>query len=107
MEKSSPTGLPESLKSEIESLSGMQQLDHVAVHYNSRKPAQLNAHAYAQGSQIHIAPGQESTLPHEAWHLVQQKQGRVSPTFQAPGDVGTDEEALDRSRVSKPLTNRR
>ena len=99
MENSSPTGLPESLKSEIESLSGMD-LDHVAVHYNSRKPAQLNAHAYAQGSQIHIAPGQESTLPHEAWHVVQQKQGRVSPTVRASIGVGTDEEALDRSRVS-------
>ena len=93
MEKSSPTDLPESLKSEIESLSGMQ-LDHVAVHYNSRKPAQLNAHAYAQGSQIHIAPGQESTLPHEPWHVVQHKQGRVSPTVLAPTGVGADEEAL-------------
>lgn len=106
MEKPSPTGLPESLKSEIESLSGMD-LDHVAVHYDSRDPAQLNAYAYAQGSQIQIAPGQESTLPHEAWHVVQQKQGRVSPTVQAPIGVGTDEEVLDRSSVSKPLTNRR
>ena len=106
MEKSSPTGLPESLKPEIESLSGMD-LEHGAVHYNSRKPAQLNAHAYAQGSQIHIAPGQESTLPHEAWHVVQQKQGRVSPTVRAPIGVGTDEEALDRSSVGTQLTNGR
>ena len=106
MKKSASSGLPESLKPEIESLSGMD-LDHVAVHYNSRKPAQLNAHAYAQGSQIHIAPGQESTLPHEPWHVVQHKQGRVSPTVLAPIGVGADEEALDRSSVSKPLTNRR
>ena len=106
MEKSSPTGLPKSLKPEIESLSGMD-LDHVAVHNNSRKPAQLNAHAYAQGSQIHIAPVQESTLPHEAWHVVQQKQGRVSPTVLAPTGVGTDEEALDRSSVGKQLTSGR
>lgn len=106
MEKSSPTGLPESLKSEIESLSGMQ-MDHTDVHYNSRKPAQFNAHAYAHGSQIHIAPGQEHTLPHEAWHVVQQKQGRVSPTVRAPIGVGTDEEALDRSSVGKQLTNGR
>jgi hypothetical protein len=27
------------------------------VHFNSAKPAQLNAHAYAQGSDIHVAPG--------------------------------------------------
>jgi hypothetical protein len=27
-------------------------------------------------------PGQEQHLPHEAWHVVQQKQGRVKPTGQ-------------------------
>ena len=100
MEKSLPTGLPESLKPEIESLSGMQ-MEQAAVHYNARNPAQLNAYAFAQGSQIQIAPGQESTLPHEAWHVVQQKQGRVSPTVRAPIGVGTDEEARDRNSVSK------
>ena len=55
-------------------------MDDVKVHYNSAKPAQLNAHAYAQGTDIHIASGQEKHLPHEAWHVVQQKQGRVQPT---------------------------
>jgi hypothetical protein len=54
-------------------------MDHVQVHYNSAKPAQLNAHAYAQGSDIHLAPGQDRHLPHGAWHLVQQAQGRVHP----------------------------
>ena len=54
----------------------------VKVHRNSSKPAQLNALAYAQGSDIHLAPGQEAHLPHEAWHVVQQAQGRVSPTRQ-------------------------
>jgi hypothetical protein len=34
-------------------------MDDVKVHYNSAKPAQLNAHAYAQGTDIHIASGQE------------------------------------------------
>ena len=29
-------------------------MDHVKVHYNSDKPVQLNAHAYAQGSEIHV-----------------------------------------------------
>jgi hypothetical protein len=47
-------------------------MDHVKVHYNSSQPAQLNALAYAQGSDIHVAPGQEQHLPHEAWHVVQQ-----------------------------------
>lgn len=79
--KSSTSGLPGQLKAGIESLSGMS-MDHVKVNYNSDKPAQLNAHAYAQGSDIHVAPGQEQHLPHEAWHVVQQAQGRVQPTMQ-------------------------
>ncbi len=75
------TGLPDNLKSGIESLSGMS-MDSVKVHYNSPQPAQLNALAYAQGTDIHVAPGQEKHLPHEAWHVVQQAQGRVQPTMQ-------------------------
>jgi len=52
-------------------------MDDVKVHSNSDKPAQINAHAYAQGTDIHPASGQEKHFPHEAWHVVQQKQGRV------------------------------
>lgn len=73
------TGLPDNLKAGVENLSGLS-MDHVKVHYNSDKPAQLQAHAYAQGNDIHVAPGQEKHLPHEAWHIVQQAQGRVKPT---------------------------
>lgn len=54
------TGLPNQLKSGLESLSGMS-MDHVKVRYHSDKPAQLQAHAYAQGRDIHLAPGQENT----------------------------------------------
>lgn len=86
------TGLPDQLKSGIESLSGMS-MDHVQVHYNSDKPAQLQAHAYAQGSQIHVGPGQEQHLPHEAWHVVQQAQGRVRPTVQMKGNVPVNDDA--------------
>ena len=78
---SNNTGLPDQLKNGIESLSGMS-MDHVKVHYNSAQPAQLNALAYAQGNDIHLGPGQEQHLPHEAWHVVQQAQGRVKPTMQ-------------------------
>jgi len=74
-------GLPADLSAGIESLTGMD-MSHVRVHRNSSKPAQLNAHAYAQGSEIHVAPGQEQHIPHEAWHVVQQAQGRVRATTQ-------------------------
>lgn len=86
------TGMPDDLKSGIENLSGYSMND-VKVHYNSDKPAQLNAHAYAQGTQIHIASGQEKHLPHEAWHVVQQKQGRVKPTMQLRGKVAINDDA--------------
>jgi len=86
------TGLPDQLKSGIESLSGIS-LDQVKVHYNSHKPAQLQAHAYAQGSEIHIGPGQEKHLPHEAWHIVQQAQGRVRPTMQMKGAVSINDDS--------------
>lgn len=86
------TGLPDGLKSGIESLSGIS-MDHVRVHYNSAQPAQLNALAYAQGSDIHLAPGQEKHLPHEAWHVVQQAQGRVRPTMQMKDGVPINDDA--------------
>lgn len=77
-------GLPAQLKAGIESLSGIS-MDDVRVDYQSSAPAQLNAAAYAQGNQIHLGPGQDHHLPHEAWHVVQQKQGRVDPTMQLGG----------------------
>ncbi len=90
------TGLPDQLKSGIENLSGLDMSD-TRVHYNSSKPAQLQAHAYAQGNHVHIAPGQEKHLPHEAWHVVQQKQGRVRPTMQMKGKVNiNDDQGLER-----------
>ncbi len=39
-------GLPDNVKSGVGHLSGMS-MDDVKVHYNSPKPAQLQAHAYA------------------------------------------------------------
>ncbi len=87
------TGLPDNLKSGIENLSGYS-MDDVKVHYNSNKPAQLQAHAYAQGADIHLGPGQEKHLPHETWHVVQQKQRRVKPTMQLKGKVNVNDDAF-------------
>lgn len=94
-QKKNNTGLPDNLKSGIENLSGYS-MDDVKVHYNSNKPAQLNAHAYAQGNQIHLGSGQEKHLAHEAWHVVQQKQGRVKPTVNVNGAAVNDSAALEK-----------
>ncbi len=94
-EKPNNTGLPDNLKAGVENLSGYSMND-VKVHYNSDKPAQLQASAYTQGTDIHVASGQEKHLPHEAWHVVQQKQGRVQPTVQLQGVNVNDNEGLER-----------
>lgn len=80
----STNGLPTQLKENMEAMGGVD-LSDVRVNYNSSKPKTMGALAYAQGSQIEIAPGQEKHLPHEAWHTVQQKQGRVKPNNQIQG----------------------
>lgn len=90
--KENNTGLPDNLKSGVENLSGYA-MDDVKVHYNSAQPAEMQAHAYAQGTDIHVAPGQEQHLPHEAWHVAQQKQGRVKPTMQMKGKVNVNDDA--------------
>ena len=88
------TGMPDNLKSGIESLSGFS-MDDVRVHYNSSKPATVQALAYTQGTDIHVAPDQEKHLPHEAWHVAQQMAGRVSPTTNINGMPVNDNAALE------------
>jgi hypothetical protein len=87
--KENKTGLPDNLKMGIENLSGIS-MNNVKVHYNSDKPVQLQADAYAHGTDIHVASGQEKHLPNETWHVVQQKQGRVKPTLQMKGEVSVN-----------------
>jgi hypothetical protein len=89
------TGLPDNLKAGVEQLSGLDMSD-VRVHYNSAKPASVQAHAYTQGTDIHVAPGQEKHLGHEAWHVAQQKQGRVQPTTAVGGMAVNDNAGLER-----------
>lgn len=92
--KENKTGLSDNLKSGVENLSGYS-MDDVKVHFNSDKPGQLQAHAYAMGTDIYLAPGQEKHLPHEAWHVVQQKQGRVQPTTQMKGFAVNGDKSLE------------
>jgi len=92
--KENQTGMPDHLKTGIERLSNLS-MDDVKVQYNSPRPAQFQALAITQGKDIHVGPGQERHLPHEAWHLVQQKQGRVRATTQMRGTAINDDSALE------------
>lgn len=88
------TGLPDHLKSGVEQLSGFS-MDDVRVHYNSSQPATVQALAYTQGTDIHVAPGQEQHIPHEAWHVVQQMGDEVSPTTEIGGMPVNDDAMLE------------
>ncbi|MCZ6678435.1 MAG: DUF4157 domain-containing protein, partial [Candidatus Poribacteria bacterium] len=52
--------------------------------------------AYTQGTDIHVGSGQERHLPHEAWHVVQQSQGRVKPTMKMQGTAVNDDPGLEK-----------
>lgn len=97
-EKTAPekdkTGIPNRMKKGFEHSSGFS-FDDVRVHYNSEKPAQLHAHAYTQGNEVYVAPGQEKHLPHELGHVVQQKSDMVKPTGEIGGLPLNDDEAME------------
>jgi hypothetical protein len=93
--KSGSKTLPTQLKSGVEQLSGLNMGD-VKVQYDSPNPSKLGAAAYAQGSDIHLGPGQEQHLPHEAWHVVQQKKGKVKTTATINGTAVNEESTLEK-----------
>ena len=88
------TGMPDSLKAGVENLSGIDMSD-VNVHRNSSRPKQLDALAYTQGTDIYLGPGQDEHLAHEAWHVVQQKQGRVNSTAKLGNNELNDDPSLE------------
>jgi len=88
-------GLPAQLRDNGEALSG-QDLSDVRVHRDSAEPSRLGALAFTRGAEIHLGPGQDRHLPHELWHVVQQKQGRVAATTQLMGEEVNDSPALER-----------
>ena len=90
------TGIPDNIKQKFEQGSGYS-LDDVKVHYNSSKPVQMQALAYTQGSQVYIGPGQEQHLGHELSHVIQQKQGIVTPTGSIGGELLNDDDSLEQA----------
>lgn len=71
-------------------------MDDGRVHYDFARPAQLRALAHAQEQHIHLAPGQQAQLQHEAWHAVQQKQGWVRANPQMRGVASNDDDQIER-----------
>jgi uncharacterized protein DUF4157 len=103
VQRENKTNLPDELKSGMES-SFNQDFSHVRVHANSSKAPEVGALAYTQGSDVHFAPGQFSPgtasgrrlIGHELAHVVQQGQGRVSPTTEISGMPVNDNPSLEK-----------
>ena len=91
-----PAALPAVLQAGLQALSGLA-LHDVQVHQASSLPARYGALAITQGKTIHLAPGQDQHLAHEAWHVVQQRQGRVAATLPAQAGLApvNDDAALE------------
>lgn len=96
----SGTTLDGPLKHGVERLSGVS-MDGVTVQRNSSEPAKYQAHGIARDNEIHTAPGQDRHVPHEAWHIAQQRQGRVSATTQMKGGQGVNSDASLEAEADK------
>lgn len=97
---SPPTGLPEAARRRLEHGFGMD-LSSVRVHPDSPAASAIGAEAFAQGSEIHFAPGRYDAsggdlhlLAHEVAHVVQQADGRVAAP-QAKGVPINDDASLE------------
>lgn len=81
--------LPPDLRRGLEATSGLDMGD-VRVHREAPEAAALGAAAFARGGDVYLGPGGERHLPHEAWHVVQQKQRRVAPTSALPSGLAVN-----------------
>ena len=79
----------------IDALSG-HSVRGMEVNLNASKPAAVNAEATTQSNRIEVASGQEKHISHEAWPVVQQREGRVKPTRQLHGVGIDDDPALEK-----------
>jgi Domain of unknown function (DUF4157)/Bacterial EndoU nuclease len=96
--KGSPGGGGGDLRGQMESSMGANFGD-VKINANSSKASEMGALAFAQGNELHFAPGQfnpgtkagQELIGHELAHVVQQREGRVQATGHEGGmAVNTD-----------------
>jgi LysM repeat protein len=83
-EQESSTKLPDNVQAKMENSFG-EDFSDVNIHDNSTKAEDLGAKAFAQGKDVHFAPGEfqpnskqgQELIGHELTHVVQQKEGKV------------------------------
>ncbi|MGK0365575.1 MAG: hypothetical protein ACI85O_002641 [Saprospiraceae bacterium] len=95
-------GMPNDVLGKMEN-SFQSDFSNVNFHTSSQSATDVGALAYAQGNDVHFAPGQfkpntqsgQELIGHELAHVVQQRQGRVQPTAQAKGIAVNDDKGLE------------
>lgn len=96
------TGMPDDVKTQMED-SFSTDFSSVRIHADSARAPEVGALAYTQGTDIHFAPGQfkpetsvgQQLLGHELTHVIQQAEGRVSPTTEVGGMPVNDDVSLE------------
>ena len=100
--QSSNSSSPPLLQRLTEAFGG-HDLSNVNIHKDSPKAPEVGAVAFAQGNDVHFAPGKfnpESSsgrqlIGHELAHVVQQREGRVQPTGSVNGLPLNDSKSLE------------
>ena len=98
----SSSGLPLAVQAKMEGAMGAD-FSNVNIHKESASATEVGALAFAQGNDVHFAPGQynpesssgQELIGHELAHVVQQREGRVQPTTQAKGLPVNDDPGLE------------
>ncbi len=102
-QRSSASGIPDSVTTNMETATG-HDFSNVQFHKNSASAVDVGALSYAQGNDIHFAPGQfspnssagKSLIGHELTHVAQQREGRVQPTIEVSGMPVNDNPSLEK-----------
>lgn len=89
------TGMPDWIKNNFEAVTSLSA-ENVRVRYNSPKPAQLEAKAFTNDSEIHVAPGAESSLFHELGHLPRRRSQPIPVTGYVAGVPVNDNPDFER-----------
>ncbi len=99
--------LPVSLQYALEHLSGVDMSD-VEVHVGSEVPEKYGVEAVTMGNRVYLYANNEHILAHEAWHVVQQKQGRVKAAMTSDDlfiDAVLEEEAHNMGALAQGLAS--
>lgn len=96
MQGSTPasSSLPADLQGGLETALGVSMAG-VRVVYGSSEPARYGAAAFARKGVIHLGPGQDKFLDHEAAHIGQQRLGQVRPTGERKGQPVNEDASME------------